>query len=1106
MLLTVPFKEVFLHVICFLYSYGNATCQMANIKFLEDPLPGMMSKEIFVKVDTIADMPMYCRGGAGCCNKDHKNMCLEGEGDCNTDSDCAGVLQCGNNNCLSFHPAGGGLWDAQDDCCERRCTPQHPCQIGGGQCLTDADCLNPGWAKCGLGKCLNTTYFPTNTFIFNTPTFGFKATDGCCYRVCNKNYHLCVINEIGCQTDEDCSPGLYCKTNVAQPFCADIDECDPGNGITPGYLICGDNAVCVNTIGSFNCSCNPGYQNQVAWQGCSDINECASPLTYNCTLYSQCFNIPGNYTCKCQVGYQGSPATGCYDIDECKSPVLNTCNGGMNSYGFNTETFGGESVKYFQFKKSPNLFSIKVRFELSTPDGAFFRLCSSTSTGNCYLLSIGGALNTRFSLFKNKINLAFVNHSTTHNLAVDMTNFKTFWMEIQLQVGAKLLLLAGSASDSASINFTDTANLISVGYIGLSTNSSGKTAFWRNVRVGTNLQSCLNNFGSYRCVDIDNEEYLGLGTGGTSGTSYLGKPVVITRDMISCSFSTMPSLATIASHGMAALGNWLFVCGGQSTFSSATGTACMKYDMDSNAGVWIPSTPLPLPRQDFGILSLFGNLYVMGGREFLPNWGISNSKNEVYKFSLATNAWATLARIPIPIYGQCVVSDENSSEIWSLGGNIDRADPYPSGEVNDVYIYNINLNTWTLHSRLLLTTHRAACGIVTLKTGVKRLMVVVDSATTNNIQYWDLYISTGWLTTNSAYLAGQIYMRMFSLTPYTLLAVAGQTSQYGQYEQNFFDFNLDNTNFQSGWNYLYSEMFRSAWIRVPRSYRSLANCISVIKYAAVGWGGGTSTAPTSYTVVWDVLLRSRSTAMVTEPRFPVRCDTAIPILSPGKFTPGITTVGYWLIVCGGNQYGKPAESTCVYLDTQQENPVWTSMPSMPVDRGDFPLVTYGDAAFAIGGVAAGVYLKQVDRWTKSLGWVTVAAYPGLGLSRHCAVADEGYDKIYSLGSYRCNPMCTEQAEAYQYVVSTNTWSPFPSLSYSSSSIGCAITRRGGTGKRMIIISGDLRYIQSFDLVTGTAWSRLQYYEQYGWDRPKLVSVTPWEVYKMGGSCSGCGYG
>jgi hypothetical protein len=43
--------------------------------------------------------------------------------------------------------------------------------------------------KCGIGMCLNTTYFPTNVYIFNTKTFGFKATDGCCYRVCNKNYH-----------------------------------------------------------------------------------------------------------------------------------------------------------------------------------------------------------------------------------------------------------------------------------------------------------------------------------------------------------------------------------------------------------------------------------------------------------------------------------------------------------------------------------------------------------------------------------------------------------------------------------------------------------------------------------------------------------------------------------------------------------------------------------------------------------------------------------------------------------------------------------------------------------------------------------------------------
>ena len=149
---------------------------MANLNFLEDPSPGMTSKEIFVNVENIPGLPMYCRGGESCCNKDHKNMCLEGEGDCNTDNDCAGILKCGNNNCLSFHPAGGGLWDAEDDCCERKCTPQHPCKVGDGQCLTDSDCVNAGWAKCGPGTCLNTAYFPTKLFIFNTRTFGFNNT------------------------------------------------------------------------------------------------------------------------------------------------------------------------------------------------------------------------------------------------------------------------------------------------------------------------------------------------------------------------------------------------------------------------------------------------------------------------------------------------------------------------------------------------------------------------------------------------------------------------------------------------------------------------------------------------------------------------------------------------------------------------------------------------------------------------------------------------------------------------------------------------------------------------------------------------------------------
>ena len=77
--------------------------------------------------------------------------------------------------------------------------------------------MNPGWSKCGDNLCLNETYFPVTTYINNTATFGFSSTDNCCYRLCNKNYHICANNEVGCLLDEDCSTGLFCNTQLDQP-------------------------------------------------------------------------------------------------------------------------------------------------------------------------------------------------------------------------------------------------------------------------------------------------------------------------------------------------------------------------------------------------------------------------------------------------------------------------------------------------------------------------------------------------------------------------------------------------------------------------------------------------------------------------------------------------------------------------------------------------------------------------------------------------------------------------------------------------------------------------------------------------------------------------
>ena len=52
-------------------------------------------------------------GDDACCD----GQCAAGEGDCDYDSDCFGVLKCGDNNCMTNFDKTGKEWDSTDDCC-----------------------------------------------------------------------------------------------------------------------------------------------------------------------------------------------------------------------------------------------------------------------------------------------------------------------------------------------------------------------------------------------------------------------------------------------------------------------------------------------------------------------------------------------------------------------------------------------------------------------------------------------------------------------------------------------------------------------------------------------------------------------------------------------------------------------------------------------------------------------------------------------------------------------------------------------------------------------------------------------------------------------------
>ncbi|KAH9488617.1 hypothetical protein Btru_061290 [Bulinus truncatus] len=157
------------------------------------------------------------------------------------------------------------------------------------------------------------------------------------------------------------------KLNANGTKCEDIDECS--NATRP----CDANAICTNTIGSFQCTCKGGFRKQGS--NCVDINECqenihncqhvcineipyftcacwegfklrtdnitcdktnkADPcanLNKNCSY--GCRNNSGSAECFCKVGFKlSTDGVSCEDIDECKQNLCSqACNNTIGSY------------------------------------------------------------------------------------------------------------------------------------------------------------------------------------------------------------------------------------------------------------------------------------------------------------------------------------------------------------------------------------------------------------------------------------------------------------------------------------------------------------------------------------------------------------------------------------------------------------------------------------------------------------------------------------------------------------------------------------------------------------------------------------------------------
>lgn len=130
-----------------------------------------------------------------------------------------------------------------------------------------------------------------------------------CNMSCDCTHHsLYCDNVIGC----------VCKPGWVGRFCElDTNECED-------LGLCQSPEVCTNTLGSYRCDCENGYQRNKVTGLCEYHSACSSWARNTCRLDEECIDTPGGYTCVCGAGFRRVNGT-CEDLDEC-SEMIHGCH------------------------------------------------------------------------------------------------------------------------------------------------------------------------------------------------------------------------------------------------------------------------------------------------------------------------------------------------------------------------------------------------------------------------------------------------------------------------------------------------------------------------------------------------------------------------------------------------------------------------------------------------------------------------------------------------------------------------------------------------------------------------------------------------------------
>ncbi|XP_069660367.1 von Willebrand factor C and EGF domain-containing protein isoform X2 [Haliaeetus albicilla] len=245
---------------------------------------------------------------------------------------------------------------------ERRRVGPHVCFSGFGSGCCPGWMLSPGSGQCtlplcsfgcGSGLCIapNLCSCPDGEQGITCPeppgTCGEYGCDlSCNHGGCQEVARVCPLgfsmvetaNGIRCTDIDEClsaaceglcvntEGGFVCECGPGMQLSADRHSCQgtrgpgdwagskwgPAGAADPQLLAPPDTDECLatpcqhrckNSIGSYRCSCRPGYHLHGNRHSCVDVNECRRPGERR-TCQHACHNTPGSYLCSCRAGYR----------------------------------------------------------------------------------------------------------------------------------------------------------------------------------------------------------------------------------------------------------------------------------------------------------------------------------------------------------------------------------------------------------------------------------------------------------------------------------------------------------------------------------------------------------------------------------------------------------------------------------------------------------------------------------------------------------------------------------------------------------------------------------------------------------------------------------